>query len=137
LENGTKHWWFLSLSKRFWSVRKKSFINSICFGMLRLVVWQILTDVSGRITLMMEAVSSSESSVNIYQTTRCNIPEDSHFILFAVRTWNIIYLLRLYKQEKVKLNHIKQTKSPSSQNALKILSVSVMWINIVYKWTRI
>jgi hypothetical protein len=29
------------------------------------------------ITLMMEAVSFSEASVNIYQTTQCNIPEDS------------------------------------------------------------
>jgi late competence protein required for DNA uptake (superfamily II DNA/RNA helicase) len=31
-----------------------------------------------RITLMMEAVSSSKTFVNIYQTTRSNIPEDSH-----------------------------------------------------------
>jgi hypothetical protein len=29
-------------------------------------------------TLMMEAVSSSVTSVNVHQTTRCNIPEDSH-----------------------------------------------------------
>jgi transposase-like protein len=28
---------------------------------------------------MMEAVSISETSVNFYQTTRRNIPEDSHF----------------------------------------------------------
>jgi hypothetical protein len=28
--------------------------------------------------LMMGAVSISETSVNIYQSTRCNIPEDSH-----------------------------------------------------------
>jgi hypothetical protein len=26
----------------------------------------------------MEAVSIPETSVNFYQTTRCNIPEDSH-----------------------------------------------------------
>jgi hypothetical protein len=33
---------------------------------------------------MMEAVSTSETSVNFYQTTRCTIPEDSHlqFLLF-------------------------------------------------------
>jgi hypothetical protein len=37
----------------------------------------------------MEAVSTSETSVNFYQTTRRNIPEDSHFILVAVRTWNL------------------------------------------------
>jgi hypothetical protein len=30
------------------------------------------------IVLMMEVVSSSETLVNIYQTTRCNIPVDSH-----------------------------------------------------------
>jgi hypothetical protein len=27
---------------------------------------------------MIEAGSTSETSVNIYQTTRCNIPEDGH-----------------------------------------------------------
>jgi hypothetical protein len=30
------------------------------------------------IALMMEAVSTSETSVNFYQTTQRNIPEDSH-----------------------------------------------------------
>jgi hypothetical protein len=33
------------------------------------------------ITLMIETVSSSETSVNIYKTKRCNIPEDSHLQL--------------------------------------------------------
>jgi hypothetical protein len=28
--------------------------------------------------LMMEAASISETSVNFYQTTQCNNPEDSH-----------------------------------------------------------
>jgi hypothetical protein len=28
--------------------------------------------------LMMEAVSTSETSVSFYETTQCNIPEDSH-----------------------------------------------------------
>jgi hypothetical protein len=31
------------------------------------------------IILSLEAVTASETSVNIYETTRCNIPEDSHF----------------------------------------------------------
>jgi hypothetical protein len=31
------------------------------------------------IALMMEAVITSETSVNFYQTTWRNIPEDSHF----------------------------------------------------------
>jgi hypothetical protein len=42
-----------------------------------------LTDVSEVLTafiiaLMTEALSTSEASVNIYQTTRHSIPEDSH-----------------------------------------------------------
>jgi hypothetical protein len=32
------------------------------------------------IALMMEAVSSSEMSVNFYQTVQHNIPEDSHLL---------------------------------------------------------
>jgi hypothetical protein len=55
--------------------------------MLRRVVWQKLTHVSQLLTasiisaittVMIEAVSTSETSVNFYQTTRRNIPEDSH-----------------------------------------------------------
>jgi hypothetical protein len=30
------------------------------------------------IALMMEVADTSETSVNFYQTTRCNIPEDNH-----------------------------------------------------------
>jgi hypothetical protein len=53
--------------------------------MLRRVVCQKITDVSKvlaaarglLIALMMEAASTSETSVNFYQTTRLNIPEDS------------------------------------------------------------
>jgi hypothetical protein len=33
---------------------------------------------AGLIALMMEAASTSEMSVNFYQTTRRNNPEDSH-----------------------------------------------------------
>jgi hypothetical protein len=50
--------------------------------MLHRIVQWIRTDVSGQlttsiITQMMAAVSSSETSVNIYRTQRCNILEDS------------------------------------------------------------
>jgi hypothetical protein len=38
---------------------------------------------SGLITLMMEAVSTSETSVNFYQTTRRSIPEDSLLQLYT------------------------------------------------------
>jgi hypothetical protein len=33
---------------------------------------------SALIALMMKAISTSETSVNFYRTTRRNIPEDSH-----------------------------------------------------------
>jgi hypothetical protein len=60
--------------------------------MLRRVVWWKLTEVSEMlyasiiraiivlpmIALMMEAGSTSETSINFHQTTRRNIPEDSH-----------------------------------------------------------
>jgi hypothetical protein len=50
-------------------------------GMLHRVVLHKLTDVSEVFTalsvLMMEAVGPSETSVNFYETTRRNIPEDS------------------------------------------------------------
>jgi hypothetical protein len=38
----------------------------------------LLPPSSGFTTLIMEVISSSETSVNIYQTTWCCIPEDSH-----------------------------------------------------------
>jgi hypothetical protein len=36
------------------------------------------------IALMMEAASTSETSVNFYQTTRRNIPEDSHLHIISI-----------------------------------------------------
>jgi hypothetical protein len=44
------------------------------------------------ITLMMVAVSTSEMSVNFYQATRHNIPEDSH--LHTRRRENLISQLK-------------------------------------------
>jgi hypothetical protein len=41
------------------------------------VFWVALCSLA--IILMMEAASTSETSVNFYQTTRRNNPEDSHF----------------------------------------------------------
>jgi hypothetical protein len=38
----------------------------------------LLSIIRAMSTLMMEAVSTSETSVNFYDTTRRNIPEDSH-----------------------------------------------------------
>jgi hypothetical protein len=54
-----------------------------------------LTDVSGELIACIRAmgkVSCSESSVNIYQTARCNVPEDSNFhkeYLFGVASSGI------------------------------------------------
>jgi hypothetical protein len=51
--------------------------------MLHHVIWYKFTSVSevlaaSIIALIMEAASTSETSVNFYQTTWHNIPEDSH-----------------------------------------------------------
>jgi hypothetical protein len=54
--------------------------------LLRRVVWQKFTDVSevltasSIITLMMEAASTSETSVNFYHTIRRKNTEDNHFL---------------------------------------------------------
>jgi hypothetical protein len=42
------------------------------------VFWDVVPCSLIDIDLMIEAVSFSETSVFIYQTTRCNIPQDSH-----------------------------------------------------------
>jgi hypothetical protein len=53
----------------FWDVAPFSLVK----------VYRVSDVLSAFITrTMMEAVSTSETSVNLYQTTRCNIPEDSH-----------------------------------------------------------
>jgi hypothetical protein len=47
---------------------------------------------------MKEAVSISESSVNLYQTTRCNIPEDSHLHTGHrenLKSHNVLFVFRL------------------------------------------
>jgi hypothetical protein len=41
------------------------------------VFWEI-------ISLMMEAASASETSVNLYQTTRCNNSEDNHLHMGSI-----------------------------------------------------
>lgn len=52
--------------------------------MLLEVVWYMFTDISEKFTaftiiLLKEAVSSSETQINIYQTPQCSILEGSHF----------------------------------------------------------
>jgi hypothetical protein len=72
-------------------------------GMLWCVVWQILTDVSEYLTAsviraMIEALSSSEASVRIYETIRRNIPEYSHIIIKVI-------LLPLYQNTTLAMNY--------------------------------
>jgi hypothetical protein len=54
----------------------RSALRRLFSGLLHHVV----SIVRAGISLLMEAASISETSVNFYQTTRCNNPEDSHFI---------------------------------------------------------
>jgi hypothetical protein len=47
-----------------------------------------------RIALMMEAASTSETSVNVYQTTRRYNPEDSHLHTRRRETSRSNYIIR-------------------------------------------
>jgi hypothetical protein len=47
------------------------------------------------IALMMEAANTSETSANLYQTTRRNIPADI-FIVAAARIWNLTCLFAYF-----------------------------------------
>jgi hypothetical protein len=60
--------------------------------MLRGEDWWKMTDVSGP---LMAAESTSETSVNFYQTTPRNIPEDSHLYTHTVKVKvnNLIYFI--------------------------------------------
>jgi hypothetical protein len=74
-------------------------------NMKTVVFWdvtQILTDISEELTAsIIRTVSYSETSVNIYQITRCNIPEDSR--LHTHRRENLkSLLLNSSNQHKVK-----------------------------------
>jgi hypothetical protein len=42
------------------------------------------------IALMMEAVKTSETSVNFYQSARCYNPEDSHLLAYHRENLNLI-----------------------------------------------
>jgi hypothetical protein len=62
--------------------------------------------------LMMEAASTSETSINFYQTTRRNIPEDSHLQTsqpFEVRLASKQYLKIQYPTSE-KIQHVSITK---------------------------
>jgi hypothetical protein len=57
---------------------------------MKMTVFWVVASWSGRslptferclLCLMMEAATTSETSVNFYQTTRRSIPEDSHLLL--------------------------------------------------------
>jgi hypothetical protein len=74
--------------------------------MLRRVVWYKFTDVSvvlaasiirAMIALIMEAVSTSETSVNFYHTTRHNNPEDSHLHTRRRENLKSYIILNLYQ----------------------------------------
>jgi hypothetical protein len=60
------------------------------------VFWDVApSSVVELIAMMMEAESTSETSVNFYQTTRRNIPEDSHFL--TRRRENLEYHLAVFR----------------------------------------
>jgi hypothetical protein len=52
------------------------------------------------IALMMEAVSTFETSVKLYQSTRCNIPKDSHLLYNDPFVAEVIYDFRIRQHLK-------------------------------------
>jgi hypothetical protein len=72
--------------------RGRNLIMNAAPWLLRRVVWQKFTDVHAvcvimAITLIMEAADISETSVNVYQTTRRNNPEGSHLLTGGINLW--------------------------------------------------
>jgi hypothetical protein len=59
-------------------------------NILNSVGFEVLTAVSTKIALMMEAARTSETLVNFYQTTRRYNPEDSHLHIKLVHTAFVI-----------------------------------------------
>jgi hypothetical protein len=79
----------------------------------------ILPPSSVLIFLMMEAVSTSETSVTFYQTTRRNIPQDSHL---HGSGWLEIYLL------VTKTNAMPARKFKHEQENW-VVRIAVVWTN--------
>jgi hypothetical protein len=59
------------------------------FSLPPLLLWRQHMNYYIFIALMMVAISTSETSVNFYETTLLNIPEDSHM---NVVTFHVIYI---------------------------------------------
>jgi hypothetical protein len=74
-------------------------IELFASGKLKMVGFEFVTAASMKmaISLMMEAVSTSETSVNFNQTTRCNNPADSNLQVknyLKLTKWARILVLR-------------------------------------------
>jgi hypothetical protein len=82
------------------------------------IFWDVVTCslVEVRTALMMEAASTSETSVNLYQTIWCNIPEDSHLEKLPVQTNCAarVFVFSLYSQHL----HVPAGWQACSQTAL-------------------
>jgi hypothetical protein len=76
---------------------------------------------------MMEAVSSSEMSANIYQTTRCYIPEDSHLHTRRENLKSHPFVGSKLIKEQTKLNHTYMTADPQFSYQLSKVWQQVLW----------
>jgi hypothetical protein len=100
------------------------------------------------IALMTEAASTCETSVNFYQTTRRNNPEDSHLhsyfhctkgLIFTVIVWRIIlfsnflpynYLFRSYCETVNTLIPFSMTTAELRRRFSTLISLYSIWKNI-------
>jgi hypothetical protein len=90
---------------------------------------------------MMEAVISSETSVNIYQTTRYNIPEDNHLHIVAARTWNLTISFNIYYSPGQRGDRVLDLFIGFRRSALKHFGEPVMilrnnWI-LTFDWINV
>jgi hypothetical protein len=58
-----------------------------------------------KITLMMKAASTSETSLRFYETARCNMPEGSHFHIYLCRNLKSHMVHRIYIQIKTSISY--------------------------------
>jgi hypothetical protein len=107
--------------------------TSQCFGETYCVQWLI--------SLMLEAVSISDTSVNFCHITGRNIPEGSHHHVPAVRTWirNEFVSLWMYKVRDSSvcilenISRVNQSMiSAFSNNAFKVTSYTVILSDSLY-----
>jgi hypothetical protein len=107
--------------------------NTFCVSFTLLTHTTLSTNGKHRCSLMMEAVSSTETSVNIYQTTRCNNPEHSYiqrcFGLLKCYMSKIRIAEKSIKEHKTRCAHHKSQRTHMS---IKLTTTENPWFYLYF-----